>query len=101
MGWFPLITHDTFPSTVPICGTRSLNLAGARLVQRSSGSDRWVSTSITFRSDLTAETCVRSTIYLSSPRDLRRNETGTTLPADHWRPHQQSLRVGVILTLTT
>ena len=42
----PSITQLASPSITFTCGTRSLNLAGARLVQRSSGSDRWVSTSM-------------------------------------------------------
>src|ERR1700736_3962029 len=101
MGWFPLITHDTFPSTVPICGTRSLNLAGALFVQRSSGSDRWVSTSITFRSDLTAEFCVRSAIDLSFPRDLRHKANRAACPPTTGARQQLLRKVGVILTLTT
>src|SRR5580700_3467692 len=43
----PSTYHMGLPSTSTTCGTRSLYLAGARLVQRSWDSVRWVSASTT------------------------------------------------------
>src|SRR5262249_13174796 len=51
---------------MPTCGTRSLYLAGARLVHRSSGSDKWVSTSITLMSAIVSLSRSGATVSMLS-----------------------------------